>query len=273
MKRREMGRTRWAALAAVVVLLAGWPAAGQESGDEVGEVVQKAGRATGQPGDGAIGVLGVGDDVLLDMWVRTGPESSVTFTFIPRGTMTLASNAEVQIDRMDLDASGVYDSKIKVAFGYVRTALSNLVSGNHETETPAASIGVKGTVFGVRVVEDGETTVWAFEAVGDDLTVTSRATGDSVVLQTGQVTVVAPGQAPTPPIPFDPKSGVGGGITLPPPPLPPDVFDEPPLPPGDNDLPPDRGNEDGPPVVFDDPVSDWVKPSTGGNEPNDDGRR
>jgi hypothetical protein len=209
--------------------------------------------------------------------VRTGPESSVKFTFMPRGALTLTSNSDVRIDRLELDAAGVYDSKVEVALGYVLMALSNLVRGNHETETPAATVGVKGTVFGVRVVEDGETTVWAFEAIGDDLTVTSRATGDSVVLQSGQVTVVAPGQAPTPPIPFDPKSGVGDGITLPPPPLPPDLFDQPPLPPGDNDLPPDRGNDSGPPVVFEDPASQAPPPTgappKGGNGPGDDGRR
>jgi len=267
MTRREM-RPKIVLLLAASALLAVFPAVAQESGDRVGEVVWTEGRVTGQPEGSGIGVLAAGDDVELDMRVRTGPESGTHFTFEPRGVLTLSSGADVRIDRARLDAAGAYDNAIEVALGYVRVSISNLVQGIFQAETPAATVGVKGTVFGVRVIEDGETTVWAFEAAGDDLTVTSRATGDSVVLQSGQVTVVAPGAAPTPPIPFDPKTGTGGGITLPPPPLPPDVFDEPPLPPGDNDLPPDRGNDDGPPVFIDDTVP--PQPS-GGKEPGDDG--
>lgn len=271
MKRRDMG-PKFLLATAVLAVLPALPAAAQESGDRVGDVVRAVGRVTGQPEGGAIAALAVGDPVLIEMRVRTGQESGAHFTFDPRGSLQLSAGADVRIDRATLDEAGASNGAITVFLGYVRASLSSLFRGNFQVETSAATIGVKGTVFGVRAVDDGTTTVWAFEALGDDLTVTSNATGDSLVLESGYVTVVAPGAAPTQPIPFDPKTGAAGGLVLPLPEGLPDVFDEPPLPPGDNDLPPDRGNDFGPPGVFDDPTGQAAPPpSAGGKEPGDDG--
>lgn len=272
MKRRDPRPKILLVLAAGVLLLGALPAAAQESGDRVGDVVRAVGRVTGQPEGGAIAALDVGDLVLLDMRVRTGQESGVHFTFDPRGSLQLSAGADVRIDRATLDEAGASNGAITVFLGYVRASLSSLFRGSFQVETSAATIGVKGTVFGVRVIDDGTTTVWAFEALGDDLTVTSNATGDSLVLHSGYVTVVAPGAAPTQPIPFDPKTGAAGGLVLPLPEGLPDIFDEPPLPPGDNDLPPDRGNDAGPPRVVDDPPGQTAPPSSAaGGQPGDDG--
>jgi len=250
MKRRE-AETLLAVLAALVVsaLLAA-PAAAQGSGDRVGEVVWTRGTVTGEPPGGAAQPLADNDPVVLDMRVRTGGDSGASLTFEPRGRLRLGADTEVTLDRAKLDESGVSDGAITVFLGYVRASLSSLFRGSFETETPAATIGVKGTVFGVRVIEDGETTVWAFEALGEDLTVTSKDTGDSIVLHSGYVTVVARGAAPTPPVPFDPKSGAAGGIVLPLPPEPDPGFEEPPLPGDPENLPPNRGN-DRPNEIFD----------------------
>jgi hypothetical protein len=250
MRRREARKLPLAALAilAAGLLLAAPPATAQESGDRVGEVVWTRGTVTGEPPGGTVAPLADNDPVVLDMRLRTGEDSGASLTFEPRGRLRLGADTEVTLDRSQLDESGVSDGAVTVFLGYVRASLSSLFRGTFETETPAATIGVKGTVFGTRVVEDGETTVWAFEALGDDLTVTSKDTGDSVVLQSGYVTVVARGAAPTPPVPFDPETGAAGGIVLPLPPEPDPGFEEPPLPADRENLPPVRGN-DGPTTI------------------------
>ena len=254
MKRRETSSSWLPLLAAAVViallLFAALPAAAQQSGERVGEVVWTLGRVTGEPAGGSIGVLAQYEPVLLDMRLRTGSDSGVGFTLEPNALIELGPGSDSRVDRALIDAENRPDGAITVITGYVRIALRSLFGGRFGVAAGAATIGVKGTVFGVRVVDDETATIWAFEALGDDLTVTSRDTGESVVLASGYVTVVAPGAAPTPPIPFDPKTGAAAGIVLPFPPGPPDVFDEPPLPPGDNDLPPDRGNDDAPPGLF-----------------------
>jgi hypothetical protein len=230
-------------------LLVATPVAAQDDGQRVGEVVWVRGTLTGQPSGGNAAPLADLDPVFLDMRLRTGEDSGAALTFDPRGQLRLGANADVTLDRARLDESGASDGAITVFLGYVRASLSSLFRGTFTADTPAATIGVKGTVFGVRVVEDGETTVWAFEALGDDLTVTSRDTGESVVLESGYVTVVARGAAPTTPVPFDPKTGAAEGLVLPLPPEPGPGFEEPPLPDDRENLPPDRGN-DRPNTIF-----------------------
>lgn len=246
MKGREMGPKMWLpALAAVVVLLVAWPAVGQE---RVGSVVTSVGDVTGEPAGGGAAPLAVSDDVLLDMEVRTGADSAVKFTLEPSTVVTKGPFTRTRVDRHFIDGE-TSDTSISLLEGFARFAARLFRGGQLKVESTSSTVGVKGTVFAVRVSRDETTTVWAFEAIGDDLTVTSKATGESVVLPSGYVTVVALGAGPTPPIPFDPKSGAAGGIVLPFPTTPPDVFDETPLPPGENDLPPDRGfDADGNPV-------------------------
>lgn len=246
MKRREMGRTKLPALAACALLLAALPAAAQETDQRVGEVVSVMGTVTGQQVGATEQPLAATDPLYLDMTVRTGPASRTRFNFDPRGTYRLAERGEAVLSREFLEDVGVYRGIIEIKLGFLFAAVSGLFAA----ESDAAEAGVQGTVFAMRVVEDGTTTVWAFEAVGDDLTVTSKSTGDSIYLESGYVTVVAPGASPTPPIPFDPKTGAAGGLVLPLPGGLPDVFDEPPLPPEDPQLPPDRGNENDPPGIF-----------------------
>lgn len=248
MRGREMGRTLLSGALALGLLLAATPVAGQETNDRVGEVVSATGTVTGQRVGATPQPLATTDPLYLDMTVRTGSDSRTRFNFDPRGTYRLAEDGVAVLTREFLEDAGVYRGIIEVKLGF----LFATVSGLFAAESDAAEAGVQGTVFAMRVVEDGTTTVWAFEAVGDDLTVTSKSTGDWIHLESGYVTVVAPGAAPTPPIPFDPKSGAAGGLVLPLPGGLPDVFDEPPLPPEDPQLPPDRGNDNDPPGFFDD---------------------
>ncbi|HMB52069.1 MAG TPA: FecR domain-containing protein, partial [Thermoanaerobaculia bacterium] len=227
MKRREMGRTLLVGGLALGLLLAATPVVGQETDERVGEVIFAEGRVDGQRVGGSAGPLAVTDSVFYEMTVSTARDSRAQLTFEPRGSLTFEENGEFVLDRKQLEQAGAYAGVVRIKFGFLVAAVSSLFG----IDTDTAEVGVQGTVFAVRVVDDGTTTVWAFEALGDDLSVTSKSTGDSIYLESGYVTVVAPGAAPTPPIPFDPKSGAAGGLVLPLPGGLPDVFDEPPLPP------------------------------------------
>jgi hypothetical protein len=216
-------------------------------GERVGEVAWVVRDVTATPPGGAAAPLAANDPVLLAHEITTGERSGAGIAFAPRGALTLDAGARVTIDRDVYDqATGASESAVSVFLGKVRLFLSDAFRGSFEVDTPAATIGVKGTALLVGVEPDGTTQVWVLEGDPDDVTVTSKA-GGSLVLAAGFTTTVAPGRAPTPPVPFDEASGVTAAVALPPPlPPVPGLPDDPPARPLVEDQPPDRGPNDDP---------------------------
>lgn len=231
------------ALAAALLLPAAAVPAQPAAGDRVGEVAWVIRDVTGTPPGGAAAPLAANDPVLLAHEIATGARSGTSLAFAPRGALTLDADSRLVVDRDVYDeATGESESAVSVFLGKVRLFLSDAFRGDFTVDTPAATIGVKGTALVVGVLADGTTQVWLLEGEAGDVTVTSKA-GGSLLLEQGFTTTVAPGRAPTPPLPFDEESGVTAAVALPPPlpPLP-GLPDDPPVRPVLEDQPPDRGD-------------------------------
>lgn len=230
--------TRFAHALALVVLLAPVAAAQQR----VGTMVEVAGQVTGTPSGGAPAPLAVPDPVLLDMTIATGRASFAHLTLDPNGSLQLGADAEVVIDRAEIDAdTGAADSLLSVLIGKVRLALSSAFRGSVEVDTPTATIGVKGTVLAVDVADPDAVTVWVEEGEVD---VTSKA-GGTVAVRAGTFTTVRRGAPPTDPAPFDPESAAAAVRALPPEIVAPheEAIDDPALDPAEQDLPPRRDEQ------------------------------
>lgn len=246
--------TSWSflTLLLIVALLAAPAASAQDPapGDRIGEVAWVDNQVAGTPPGGTSVALAANDAVVLEHLIEVGPRSGAGLSFEPDGSMTVNRDTRLTLDLYRREA-GVTESAVSLLLGKVRLFLSNAFRGNFEIDTPTSTIGVKGTALVAEVTPSGDTVVWALEATGDDLTVTSKA-GGSVVLTSGYMTTVARGAAPTPPVPFDPGAGVTAVVALPPLPAPPadDLFAGPLLPPEGENLPVDRGLDDVPIYVF-----------------------
>jgi hypothetical protein len=171
---------------------------------DVGEVVLVRNTVHGTAPGQAVRSLSVGDGLALGLRVETGVGSAAKMTFDPRGALTLGANARVTLDRATVDqATGRNESALSILAGSVRLALSKLFRGEVAIDTPTATVGVKGTDVWVEVDEPTGTTV--VTVLEGEVSVRSKAGGE-VAVQAGTRTVVASGQAPTPPAAVEPGS-------------------------------------------------------------------
>jgi hypothetical protein len=196
---------------------------------DVGEVVLVRNVVRGTPPGGSPGPLAVGNGVGLGLRIETGDDSAAKMTFDPHGALTLGSRARAVIDRNLVDqVTGRSDSALSVLGGQIRLALGRLFRGEVAIDTPTAVVGVKGTDLRVEVDEPTGTTL--VTVTEGEVTVRSKAGGE-VIVRAGQRTVVASGQAPTPPALIEPGAAVlsasAGGPAFTPPPGP--AFPESPL--------------------------------------------
>ena len=171
---------------------------------DVGEVVLVRNVVQGTPPGGSARTLAVGNGIGLGLRVETGADSAAKMTFDPHGALTLGARAKAVIDRNLVDqVTGRSESALSILAGQVRLALGKLFRGEVSIDTPTAVVGVKGTDLRVEVDEPTGTTV--VTVTEGTVSVRSKAGGE-VTLQAGQRTLVASGQAPTPPAMIDPGS-------------------------------------------------------------------
>lgn len=237
----------------VAVICAAPPAAAQQPGDEVGRMalVREDVRGTA-PGEAAE-AMAVGDPVVLEHLIETGRASAARMSVGPEGVLTLGQDARLTVDRAAVDrATGRTESAFGLLLGKIELALGSLFRGEVAIETPTATLAVKGTVVRVLVLPSGRTVVSVLEGTVE---VTSKA-GGTVDVTAGRYTVVAEGEPPLPPAPFDPSAGTlspsadGPDFAVPGE----ELFDESPLLRGEQiDLPreppvpePDPGNDQNP---------------------------
>ena len=148
-------------------------------------------------------VLRVGIDVFADEIVRTAEKSAARIVFQDQTKLEIGALSEVVLDRFVYDPNRS-DSEVAVSIakGIARFTTGVLRHESYKINTPAATIGVRGTILNLRSDERG-TSVWV-----QDGSVTVTANGVTVVVNAGQATFVPIGGTPTAPVttpspPFD----------------------------------------------------------------------
>lgn len=207
--RRHGGLLHELLLALGIALLAALlQAPAVSAAERVGGVVLARNDVQGTPTGGSAVALAVGSDVLLDMEVATGDDSAAKMTFEPRGSLTLGAEARITFDRAEVDEiTGATRSWFSVLVGKIRLALTPGSPGEVEVDTPAATIGVKGTDVRIEVDRRGSTLVAVLEG---EVTVTAKTGGPTITVRAGDMTVVEPGRRPTPPAPLDVSGSTQG---------------------------------------------------------------
>lgn len=169
--------------AAMATRLAGPLAPGQYAqatdtdvlGQPIGQIEGLEGRATATRADGTQVTLQDGDPVFADDIIETGPDGALGVVFVDKSTMSMSEDGRIILDDM------VYDPDTNLgmqAFNVVRGAFvfaSGIIGKNDpdsvSVTTPVATIGIRGTKYGIDVAAiGGETTVTLFEgavAVGN----------------------------------------------------------------------------------------------------------
>jgi hypothetical protein len=144
-------------------------------------------------------VLRVGVDVFADETVRTAERSTARILFEDQTKLEIGALSEVVLDRFVYDPNrSNSEVAVSVAKGIARFTTGVLAHESYKINTPAATIGVRGTTLDLQSDERG---TWVYVEIGS---VTVTANGVTVVVNAGQATFVPTGGTPSKP--FDSSS-------------------------------------------------------------------
>lgn len=172
-------------------------------GTEIGSPVIIVNTVTGRLKAEEPRVLRVGVDVFADETVRTAEKSVARIIFRDQSKLEIGPLSEVVLDRFIYDPNrSEAEMAVSIAKGIARFTTGVLRHENYKISTPAATIGVRGTILNLRSDERG---TWVHV---EDGSVTVTARGITVVVNAGQATFVPIGGPPETPVttasaPFD----------------------------------------------------------------------
>ena len=157
--------------------------------DLVGSVqfISRETRRAAQEGDR---LTSVGDSLI------TNTDASVRLTVDQAiGSVTMAQNSYLRIQSLSITQNGGRVTELEVVRGQVRVRVRPFTSPESRLEihTPAGISGVRGTDFGVTVQPDGQTAI-----ATESGRVVASAQGEEVVVDAGLLSIIRPGEPPTP---------------------------------------------------------------------------
>lgn len=173
---------------AFAVSLALAPLAAAQSVGQVADVQNAAWRT---PPDAARLDARALDPIVRNEALETGADSGLLVSFADGSELTLGENASATIDEFTYAGPESGSSSISVAKGVLRWISGSIPEERVEISTPKAAIGVRGTEIFMLVMADGS---GLFVTDEGEISVTSRTTGESVIVPAGfQVAVGADG--------------------------------------------------------------------------------
>lgn len=196
MSNRLMGR---AALAVFAALSLG--RAGLASAETVGRTSALVPQATQQAG-GAPATLNLNDPVLRNAVLETAKGGALEVTFADNSKLSMGEGSQAVVDEFTYAGPGSPSSQsMKMTKGLFRFVSGAVQKDKVKLETPAVTIGIRGTVLRIKSPGDGTTTV----GVDDDGThpsdmvlaiVVSKITGQAVQLTPGRYVTFGPDGTP-----------------------------------------------------------------------------
>jgi hypothetical protein len=103
--------------------------------------------------------INVGDGVLRDEVVHTGPDSAARLVMADSTNLSLGANASITLDRTVFNDEHTYrDIAVRLTSGAFRFVTGHSEKAAYKITTPIATIGVRGTVLDI-LSQRGQTTV------------------------------------------------------------------------------------------------------------------
>jgi hypothetical protein len=157
----------------------------------IGQVIYSHGQ-TSKPVHNGMRLQAVGDTI------TTKKNSSVVLGIdIVTGLVKVAENTTLTVKKLEIGNKGQSVTELQVLSGQVRVQVRPLTNNasNVEIKTPAGIAGVRGTLFGVSVHNDGKMGVATEKGA-----VATSAQGQTVLVKAGFQNLTIPGEPPSPPV-------------------------------------------------------------------------
>lgn len=162
--RRRGALRPWAGPAAVVVAVIAIAGPGVAA-ERIGQTAIS--RNVVEQVTAAPAAIQVGDDVFANEAVRTGGDSAAKFVFSDETNLALGATSTVKLDRFVYKGDTTYlKAAVNFTAGAFRFTTGGSDKGAYQLKTSTATIGVRGTVFDVKV-EGGESTITLVEGAID----------------------------------------------------------------------------------------------------------
>jgi hypothetical protein len=132
------------------------PQLAQAQGQPIGEITTALGSIHVKHADGSEAELTTGGKVYADDVIRTDPDGGVQIRFVDGTDFVLGGNAEMTIDRLIYDPSGsgnAMNMLVAGAFVFVTGSIAGAPGEGMRVDTPAGSIGIRGTSVAGRYSE------------------------------------------------------------------------------------------------------------------------
>ncbi len=162
-------RLLWLCGAAVAVALVASPASAQRVG--VSSAVNPA--TTGAPPGGAAKTLLVGENIVFNEHINTGPDGQTQVLFVDESAVSIGPNSDMTIDEFVYDPkTGTGTEALSATRGVFRYVGGKLSKGATPVtiKTAVATIGIRGGVFVMDLGSDG--TLEVIFLYGNGLTIT-----------------------------------------------------------------------------------------------------
>ena len=139
--------------------------------------------------EGDLRVLDLEDDVYHNELIETEEESATKLIFLDETSLTLGPESSVVLDRFVFDPDPSQASFVMTATkGIFRFASGKLPKNAYRLHTPAATIGIRGTVleFAVEPADGGAGATRVTIALHEGEATVANCRGEQRVLQAGQ---------------------------------------------------------------------------------------
>lgn len=191
-------RSLWLyAAAAVIAFATAQPAGAQRVG--VSSAVNPA--TTGQPPGGSAKTLLVGENIVFNEHINTGPNGQTQLLFVDESAMSIGPNSDMTIDEFVYNPkTGTGTAALSATRGVFRYVGGKLSKGETPVtiKTPVATIGIRGGVFIMSLGAGGNLDVVFL--YGNGLTITGLNGISQTITRPGfGVTVSGRGAAPSSP--------------------------------------------------------------------------
>jgi hypothetical protein len=133
--------------------------------------------------------------------IITGRRSSANLAIdAGSSSVAVAQNTHLTVKRLSVLSDGAHVTILDVPRGQARVQVRPFTNPNSRLElhTPSGVAAVRGTIFGVSVSEEGKTGVATLEGK-----VEASAQSVVVPVEAGEVSIIRPGEPPTPAQPLD----------------------------------------------------------------------
>jgi hypothetical protein len=175
-----------AALAALSLCAVAWTG----SAEPVGNTSAIIPNASQQAPQGTRSDLRLKDPIIRNAELATADRGALEVTFLDGSKLTMGQNSRLTVDEYVYGGpGGAGKQSVRYTKGLFRFISGSIPKDQVKVETPTVTIGIRGTIFRVAQGEGGDGQISVeYGPNGEEyeVTVTSKKTGDTVVLKSGQ---------------------------------------------------------------------------------------